>query len=157
MAVAGPYSENPFLPSLCLLQLLDWQSSGVQEGGCKLGDDEPTAVSQYFLGDIFTEVESEWTLQGCWARRTRRQEETCLPFNNSVFKFIYSHSCFLFRNVVANCAGKTWLFPVSASTLNMYSLISIMRTNNECAKCIQVACEYVNYKMYSFVFFSVSF
>lgn len=55
----SPHSENTSPPSLCL-QLLDWQPSGIQESSCRLEDsDEPTAVSQYFLGDIFTEVESE--------------------------------------------------------------------------------------------------
>lgn len=41
------------------LQLLDWQPNGSQESSCRTDEDEPTGVSQYFLSDIFTEVEHE--------------------------------------------------------------------------------------------------
>lgn len=115
----APRSKKPFLPSLCLLQLLDWQPSGVQGGSCRLGDDEPTAVSQYFLGDIFTEVESEWTLQRGWARRPAFliAHYSCLFLATLFVFFVETENFFYF---VLACTEKNLTVPLAVSLANTF-------------------------------------
>ncbi|XP_075885526.1 uncharacterized protein LOC142890416 isoform X2 [Nelusetta ayraudi] len=58
-ASSAPAGQTSSEPAWCTDELLDWQPSGSQESSCRTDEDEPTGVSQYFLSDIFTEVEHE--------------------------------------------------------------------------------------------------